>query len=139
MYMLRFELPKDKPEPYCMVELSDNRIVYETEGTAFWRALRAFCVDNQLAIKTVTIVSNGAETPIKRNNPRFYFIVREGSVPLRGGKSSIKKGYGVICVHPGNVKGTYIEWYSNKGKYMHREVLRGTQKFYEEEIGIPSD
>lgn len=137
--MLRFELPKNKPEPYCMVELSDERIVYETEGVAFWRALRSFCVENQLTIKKIVVVSNGVKTPIKRNNPKLYFMIREGTISIKGGGGdSIKKGYGVVCVHPGNIKKTYIEWYSNKGKYMHREVLRGTQKFYEEEIGIPS-
>lgn len=137
--MLRFELPKHKPEPYSMVKLSDGRILYETEGVAFWRALRSFCAENQLTIKEIVVVSNGVETPIKRNNPKFYFMIREGAISIKGGgENSIKKGYGVICVHPGNIKRTYIEWYNNKGKYIHREVLRDTQKFYEEEISIPS-
>ena len=127
---------KNEPIPYCVVELSDGSEVYETHGTPFWRELIAFCKENGLSIKELTIVVGCTRKTIKKNNIKQYFIVREGRLTLDN--VTVKKGYGIICLHPGNIKKTYIEWYKEDGDYAYREVLRGTRTFYEKEIGIPS-
>ena len=133
-----FTLQKNKPSPYCTVTLSDGSTAYESNGPIFWRTLKQFCTDNNLTVCNVTIIrNNGDKLPIKRNHPKYYFIVREGKIVIQG-DCSVKKGYGVVCLHPGNIKRTYIEWYNENGTHAHREVLRDTRTFYEKEIGIPA-
>ena len=76
--------------------------------------------------------------PIKRNHIKYYFIVRQGKLTLRSsGKAEIKKGYGVICNHPGGITRTYIAWYDDgNGNFIYNETIRGASKFHTEELGI---
>lgn len=134
--MINFKKPKDSPNPYCTVILSDNTEAYEHNSYSFWRELKKYCDEKKLTVKSVYIVYNGQKKEYKKNHPVCYFIIYDGKFSLRGG-SVIRKGYGIVCLHPGNIKRTYISWYdTSNGKFVYNEVLRGNNRVYEEEIGI---
>jgi len=139
--MINFEKPADSPTPYCVVELSNGQVIYESNEYTFWRELKNFCKKNgNLSVKKVSIIVGDKPNPIKKNNARHYFIIRNGRMSLRRGVSEIKKGYGVVCVHPGDIKKTYISWYNDDtGKFLYDEVLRGGSELYEKEIGISAN
>jgi hypothetical protein len=138
--MIHFDKPADSPTPYCVVELSDGRQVYEAHKIQFWRALRKFCKDGDLFVKKLYIhKESGRRYAIKRNNATHYFMVYRGMYSAKGNRKDVKKGYGVICVHPGGIKKSYIEWHNDEtGEFAYTEVIRGTERFYEEELGIPA-
>lgn len=132
-----FTKPTDSPEPYCIVTLSDDREIYEANRIQFWRELKKFCTSCGLCVKKLYIVVGNQSTPINRNHIKQYFIIRNGKFTVRGGKVEIKKGYGVVCNHPGGIVRTYIAWYNDDtGKFVYNEVIRGTNKLYTEELGI---
>jgi hypothetical protein len=137
--VINFEKTADSPTPYCVVELSDGRKIYEVNRIQFWKNLKKFCEEGDLSVKRLYIYRrSGRKSAIKRNNATHYFMVFRGIYSVRGRKD-VKKGYGVICVHPGGIKKSYIEWHNDEtGEFAYTEVIRGTERFYEEELGIPA-
>jgi len=137
--MIHFEKPIDSPTPSCIVELSDGRLVYEANRIQFWRTLKKFCKDGDLSVKKLYIYKGDRKKAIKRNNATFYFMVYRGMYSAKGNRKDVKKGYGVICVHPGGIQKSYLEWYNDEtGEFAYTEVLRGTESFYENDLGIPA-
>jgi hypothetical protein len=139
--MIHLEKPADSPAPYCIVELSDGRNVYEANRIQFWRTLKKFCTDGDLSVKRLYIMmSSGRRRTIKRNNATRYFMVYRGIYSAKTAKKKdVKKGYGVICVHPGGIEKSYVDWYNDEtGEFAYTEVFRGSERFHKEELGIPA-
>ena len=139
--MINFTKPTDSPSPYCVVDLSDGTQVYESNSYTFWRELKKFCEKKeQLFVKKVTIVLGDNVRPIKYRNIKTHFMIYNAKMSINSNNSEIKKGYGVICCHPGNIVKTYISWFNdNSGVYMYDEAIRGSTELYEKELGISTN
>lgn len=138
--MLNFKIHNDLPNPYCVVNLSDDTIVYENNVCTFWRELKNYCDEHSLTINSMSIFYRNTTNDIfvSKNNIKRYFVIHQAKVSIGAKKAAIKKGYGVVCIHPGGIKKVYISWYDNyTGKLIYHHVIRGGNKVYEEEIGIP--
>jgi len=121
---------------YFKITLSNNKVFYEEKDIVSWRKLQKYCKINKLKIKKFEIMGKDYRK-IKRNHSQFYFLVHDVKASLKNNWQKIKKGYGVACKHPHNIKKCYIYWYNEDGKYLCKEVLGNIPKFYND-IGIPA-
>jgi len=140
MINLPREKPRSSPPSYWVVKLSNGEVFYESNEVNSWRVLHDYCTKNDLKIVELKVINSDGERVVSRNHKKFYFVIRDvtafGNARL---PTIVRKGYGVTCLHPGNLHRAYIQWYDDSnGKFVYTEVLRDVPSFYEKEIGIPA-
>ena len=131
--------PKKNLSLYFIATLSNDEIFYEDGKLDSWKKLLNYCNVNNLTMKKFEIYDNGKIRLFNQSNVEYYFAIYDVNANLNNNQSTMKRGYGSICLHPRNLKRCYIEWYNcDNKKRIYAEVLRDNQipKFYEKNIGI---
>lgn len=120
------------------ITLSNNEIVYESENIRSWRKLLDKCREENLKIKNFVIFYNDKKKNIRRNHSSYFFIIQDMVAAIKSGSARMKKGYGVVCNHPGGVERCYIDWFNTKnGQPLYPQIIsRGKIPIFYKQIGV---
>jgi len=125
---------------YYKIILSNGEVAVEQKNITSWKSLLLHCRNNNLTIKNFDIYYKDKSKKIIRNHSKICFIVQDVK-SFSNKKTLMKKGYGTICHHPGNIKRCYIDWFNLKdGRLLYPEIIKNNKipDFYQV-IGIKVD